>query len=196
MSSRFHSPTAAIGVPIYINIDLARQQVSCCLTSGSALPILHRSTLTFLSIYSRDIFNYSYQSHVTRTPRYLTVLVHLMPPTSWTSSFVSISDFFLLRRRFHLYCSAVSSSITIASSFWLLVMTSMSSANASRSPLFLTASNLVEDFRASSRYTLNSTGDSTDPYGSPISALMECYPTCMVDSLCSFMMRSTRDFSY
>ena len=70
-------------------------------------------------------------------------------------------------------------------------MTSISSAKASRSPLDLTSSNLLDDLIASSRYTLNNTGDSTDPCGSPISASI-CYsPTYIVDYLCNFIINST-----
>jgi len=34
---------------------------------------------------------------------------------------------------------------------------------------------------AASRYTLNRIGDSTEPYGSPISASMYCPPMVIVD---------------
>ena len=49
---------------------------------GGRLLLLLLDILTFLSIYSWEILIYSYRSHVTLTPRYLTVLTHLMPPTS------------------------------------------------------------------------------------------------------------------
>ena len=58
----------------------------------------------------------------------------------------------------------------------LFDITNMSSANASKSPLFRTDSSLLEDFNASSRYILKSTGDRIEPCGSPISALSLCPP--------------------
>ena len=60
-------------------------------------------------------------------------------------------------------------------------MMSMSSANASKSPLFLMLCSILEEFNASSKYTLKSTGDRTEPYGSPISALSDEEPTSMVE---------------
>ena len=118
----------------------------------------------------------SFLSIVTFTPKYLTVFVHLTPAISSSFSPVSISDFFLLRRRFHRYCRFASSPTIVSTSARELDITSISSANARRSPLFLTSSSLFEDFSASSRYTLNSTGDRIDPCGSPISAFMVCVP--------------------
>lgn len=79
----------------------------------------------------------------------------------------------------------------ISISGWELDITSISSANARRSPLDLTSSNFCDDLMASSRYTLNKIGDSTDPYGSPISASIECSPTWMVDYLCNLVISST-----
>jgi hypothetical protein len=70
-------------------------------------------------------------------------------------------------------------------------MMSMSSANASRSPLFLMLCSILEEFSASSRYILKSTGDRTEPYGSPISALSDEEPTSMVEFSCSFIINST-----
>ena len=72
---------------------------------------------------------------------------------------------------------------------------SMSSANASRSPLDLTSSNFRDDLIASSKYTLNKNGDNTDPYGDPISALISCSPTYIVDSRCNFIINFTMAFS-
>ena len=81
--------------------------------------------------------------------------------------------------------------IIYSTSASLLDITSMSSAKARRSPLDLTSSNFLDDMIASSKYTLNKTGESTDPYGNPISASI-CYsPICMVDYLCSFVISST-----
>ena len=40
---------------------------------------------------------------------------------------------------------------------------------------------VLEEFSASSRYTLKSNGDRTEPYGSPISALSDEEPTSMVE---------------
>ena len=77
-----------------------------------------------------------------------------------------------------------------------LVMTSMSSANASRSPRSLTSSSLAEDLIASSKYTLKRTGESTDPWGSPISASICWLPICIEDCLCSPLMRSIRVLSW
>jgi hypothetical protein len=73
--------------------------------------------------------------------------------------------------------------IIYSTSASLLDITSMSSAKARRSPLDLISSNFLDDMIASSKYTLNKTGESTDPYGNPISALISCPPTCIVDSL-------------
>ena len=172
MSYLLHKPTADIGVPMYISSDLARQHVSCCSTSGSALLSLHLSTLMFLETYSLATLSCSFLSCVTLTPRYFTELTHLMPPISSLPPCARISDFFLLSLRFHFTYSEENSPMICSSSGFEFVITSMSSANASRSPLLLTSSNLSEDLIASSRYTLKSTGESTEPWGRPISALI------------------------
>jgi hypothetical protein len=101
MSPFFQSPAATIGVPMYISSDLARQQVSCCKTSTSALLSLFLSRFTFFYICSLATLPYSFLSVTTLTPRYFTILVHLTPLTSSSFSLVSISDFFLFSRRFH-----------------------------------------------------------------------------------------------
>ena len=191
ISYLFHNPAAAIGVPIQISSDLARQQVSCCSTSGSIPLSFHLRREVFLWIWSLDIFSYSFLSIATLTPRYLTLSEHFTPPTSLISSPVSISDFFLFSLRFHFTQREESSFIIISTSPCELDITSISSANASRSPLFLTSSNFLEELIASSKYTLNKTGDSTDPCGSHISALI-CYsPTWIVDYLCNLVINST-----
>jgi len=118
-----------------------------------------------------------------------------MPPISGRSSLVRISDFFLLSRKFQLMLSAVSSSTTYSTSCCELDITRMSSAKASKSPLFLISSSFLDDLSASSKYTLNSTGERIEPCGSPISALILWVPTYIVDSLCSLTMSSTSDFS-
>ena len=195
MSYLLHMPTADIGVPMYMSSDLARQQVSCCRTSGSALFSLHLSTLMFFYTYSFATLICSFLSWVTLTPRYFTAFTHLIPPMSSPSSCVSISDFFLLSLRFHSTYSEANSLMMCSSSDLEFVMTSMSSANASRSPLPLTSSSLLDDLIASSRYTLKSTGDSTDPWGRPISALIRWSPICIYDCLCSPLMSSMRVLS-
>jgi hypothetical protein len=75
--------------------------------SLSDLPSQHLDVL--IDLFSRE-FQLFFRSHVTFTPRYLTVFTHLMPLTSTTVSFVRISDFFLFSRRFHRCWSATSSS--------------------------------------------------------------------------------------
>ena len=119
-----------------------------------------------------------------------------MPPISGGSSLVRISDFFLLRRRFQLVLRVASSSMTYSISCCELDITSISSAKASKSPLLLMSSSFLDDLSASSKYTLKSTGERIEPCGRPISAFMLCVPTYMVESLCSFTMSSTSDFSY
>jgi len=109
MSYLFHNPAAAIGVPMYISIDLARQQVSRSSTSLSTLLNLHLSSCTFLFTYSFEILIYSFLSVATFTPRYLTVAEHLIPLISYSGIAVSISDFLLLSLRFHFTYSEVSS---------------------------------------------------------------------------------------
>ena len=165
------------------------------MTSESALPSRHLKSLMFLTICSLATLVCSFLSTVTRTPKYLTYLTHLIPPISGRSSLVRISDFFLLSRKFQLMLSAVSSSTTYSTSCCELDITSMSSAKASRSPLFLISSSFLDDLRASSKYTLNSTGERMEPCGSPISALILWVPTYIVESLCSLTMSSTSDFS-
>ena len=115
----------------------------------------------------------------------------LMPLSSSNYSPVIISDFLLFSLRFHLTCSAVNSSMIYTISCQLFDITSMSSANASKSPLDRTSFNFWDDLIASSRYTLNSTGESTEPYGNPISALISCSPTWMIDSLWSLVSSVT-----
>ena len=134
-------------------------------------------SLTFLSICSLVTYVCSFLSIVTRTPRYFTILTHLIPPISGRSSLVRISDFFLLSRRFQFILRVASSSMTYSISGCELDITSMSSAKASRSPLLLMSSSFVEDLSASSRYTLKRTGERIEPCGSPISAFMLCVPT-------------------
>ena len=48
MSFLFHNPATYMGVQMYISRDLARQQVSCCTTSGSAFFSLHLRVFKFL----------------------------------------------------------------------------------------------------------------------------------------------------
>ena len=168
----FHKPAATIGVPRYMSIDLDKQQTSCYITSESALPSRHLNSLIFLSICSLTTLACSFLSIVTRTPKYLTYLTHLTPPISGRSSFVRISDFFLLSRKFQLLLSFVNSFTTYSTSGCELDITSMSSAKASRSPLRLSSSSFFDDLSASSRYTLKRTGDRIEPYGRPISAFM------------------------
>ena len=134
-------------------------------------------SLMFLSIYSLATWVCSFLSIVILTPRYLTVLTHLIPPISGRSSPVRISDFFLLSRRFQLMLRVASSSTTYSISGCELDITSMSSAKASKSPLLLMSSNFVEDLIASSWYTLKRTGERIEPCRSPISAFMLCVPT-------------------
>jgi hypothetical protein len=95
-------PAAAIGVPMYISRDRARQQVSCYRTSMSTLFNLHLRSRVFLFTYSFDILICSFLSTATLTPRYFTEEEHLIPLIS-SSSFspVSISDFLLFNLRFH-----------------------------------------------------------------------------------------------
>ena len=157
---------------MYINIERAKQQTSCCMTSESALPSFHLITLMFLSIYSLATFVCSFLSAVTFTPRYLTTLVHLTSPIYWRFSHVRISDFFLFSRKFHFSFSTASSSITCSISCCESDITSISSAKARRSPLLISSTSFLDDFRASSRYTLKRTGDSMEPYGRPISAFI------------------------
>ena len=114
-----------------------------------------------------------------------------MPLTSSSCSLVSISDFLLFSLRFHLTYRAVSSLIIYSISRWQLDITSMSTAKARRSPLDLTSSSFFDDFIASSKYTLNNTGDSTEPWGNPISALIWCSPIYIVDSRWSFISSFT-----
>ena len=114
MSCLFHKPAAASGVPMYMSIALAKQHVRRSSTSQSTLLSLHLSSCTFLVIYSFEILIWSFLLIVTFTPKYLTVVVQLMPLmplSSSNSSPVSISDFLLLSLRFHFTCSAVNSSI-------------------------------------------------------------------------------------
>jgi hypothetical protein len=194
MSCLFHKPAAASGVPMYMSIALARQHVRRSSTSQSARLSLHLSSCTFLVIYSFEILIWSFLLIVTFTPKYLTVVVQIMPLMPLSSSNyspVSISDFLLLSLRFHFTCSAVNSSMIYTISCWLFDITSMSSANASKSPLDRTSFNFYDDLIASSRYTLNSTGESTEPYGNPISALISCSPTWMIDSLWSLVSSVT-----
>jgi hypothetical protein len=157
---------------MYTSRDLARQQVSCSSTSGSALLSLHLSTFMFLSTCSCASLSCYFLSKVTLIPRYFTEFTHLTPAISPPSPSVRISDFFLFSLRFHSIYKEANSVMISSSSGCELVMTNMSSANASRSPRFLTSSSFLEDFIASSRYTLKSTGDSTEPYGNPISAVI------------------------
>ena len=142
------------------------------MTSESALRSRNLITLMFLSICSLVTYVCSFLSIATFTPRYLTTLAHLTPPISVRFSLVRISDFFLLSRKFQLISSVASSSTTYSISGLELDITSMSSAKASRSPLLLSSSSFLDDLSASSKYTLNRTGESTEPCGSPISALM------------------------
>jgi hypothetical protein len=72
-------------------------------------------------------------------------------------------------------------SIVSVRSGTLFDITNMSSANAKRSPLLRTDSSLSEDLSASSRYTLKSTGDRIEPYGSPISAFILWPPISISD---------------
>ena len=130
-------------------------------------------SLTFLSICSLVTYVCSFLSIVTRTPRYLTDLTHLIPPISGRSSLVRISDFFLLRRRFQLMLRVASSSMTYSISGCELDITSMSSAKASKSPLLLISSSFLDDLSAFSRYTLKRNGDRKEPCQRPISALMQ-----------------------
>ena len=146
-----------------MSIDLERQQTSCWITSESALPSRHLSNLMFLSICSLATWVCSFLSIVTRTPKYLTYLTHLIPPISGRSSLVRISDFFLFSRRFQVVLRVASSSTTYSTSGFELDITSMSSAKASRSPLFLSSSSLLDDLSASSKYTLNKTGERMEP---------------------------------
>ena len=180
-----------MGVPIYISSDLARQHVSCCKTSTSALLSLFLSRFTFFYICSLATLSYSFLSITTLTPRYFTILVHLTSLTCSSFSLVSISDFFLFSRRFHCVFSYARASMVSVRSGTLFDITNMSSANASKSPLFRTDSSLSEDLSASSRYILKRTGDRTDPYGSPISAFREEVPTSMIEFLCSFSINPT-----
>ena len=163
MSFLFHNPAAAKGVPMYISIDLARQQVKRSSTSLSTLLSLHLSSWTFLLTCSFEILIWSFLSTATLTPRYFTEVVHLIPLTSSTYSEESISDFFLFSLRFQFTCREVSSLMICSISWILLDITSMSSAKARRSPLERTSFNFCDDLIASSRYTLNSTGEITDP---------------------------------
>jgi hypothetical protein len=48
ISYLFHNPAAAIGVPMYMSIDLARQHVKRSSTSTSTLFSFHLSSWTFL----------------------------------------------------------------------------------------------------------------------------------------------------
>ena len=159
-----------------MSIDLARQHVNRSSTSLSTLFSLHLRSWKFLMIYSFEILIYSFLSTATFTPKYFTVVEHLIPLTSSSCSLVSISDFLLFSLRFHLTYRAVSSLIIYSISRWQLDITSMSSAKARRSPLDLTSSSFFDDFIASSKYTLNNTGDSTEPWGNPISAFIWCSP--------------------
>ena len=134
-----------------MSIDLDRQQTSCWITSESALPSRHLSSLIFLSICSLATLVCSFLSMVTRTPKYLTCLTHLIPPISGRSSLVRISDFFLFSRRFQLVLRVASYSTTYSTSGLELDITSMSSANASKSPLLLSSSSFPDDLSASSR---------------------------------------------
>jgi hypothetical protein len=151
MSYLFHSPAATMGVPRYISIDLDKQQTSCWITSESALPSRHLNSLIFLSICSLATLVCSFLSMVTRTPKYLTCLTHLIPPISGRSSLVRISDFFLLSRRFQSLLSYVNSFTTCSISGCEFDITSMSSAKASKSPLLLSSSSFPDDLSASSR---------------------------------------------
>ena len=117
ISYLFHRPAAASGVPMYMSIALAEQHVRRSSTSQSTLLSLHLSSCTFLVIYSLETLIWSFLLIVTFTPKYLTVVVQLMPlihcmlSGSLTYSPVSISDFLLLSLRFHFTCSAVNSSM-------------------------------------------------------------------------------------
>ena len=163
MSYLFHSPAATMGVPRYISIDLDKQQTSCWITSEYALPSRHLNSLIFLSICALATLVCSFLSMMTRTPRYLTYLTHLIPPISGRSSLVRISDFFLLSRRFQLLLSYVNSFKTCSISGCELDITSMSSAKAIKSPLLLSSSNFLDELSASFRYTLKRTGERTEP---------------------------------
>ena len=191
MSPFFQSPAATMGVPMYMSSDLARQHVSCCKTSTSALLSLFLSRFTFFYICSLATLPYSFLSITTLTPRYFTILVHLTSLTASSFSLVSISDFFLFSRRFHCVFNYARASMVSVRSWTLFDITNMSSANASKSPLFLTASSLTEDLSASSKYTLKSTGDRIEPCGSPISALSLCPPISISDCLWSFVIKFT-----
>jgi hypothetical protein len=114
ISYLFHRPAAASGVPMYMSIALARQHVRRSSTSQSTLFSLHFSSCTFFVIYSLEILIWSFLFIVTFTPKYLTVVVQLMPLMPLSSSYyspVSISDFLLFSLRFHFTCSAVNSSM-------------------------------------------------------------------------------------
>ena len=116
MSFFFQRPTVTIGVPMKMSNDLARQQVSYCSTSGSALLSRFLSTLTFLTTCSFATLSCSFLSMTTLTPRYLTIWVHFTPLTSSRFSLVRISDFFLFSRRFHWLLSCARASIISVSS--------------------------------------------------------------------------------
>jgi len=150
-----------------------------------------RSMFTFLYICSVETLVYSFLSSTTLTPRYLTFFTHFTPDTSWVDSLVNISDFFLFSLRFHLSFRDSSSLIANLSSPSAFVITNISSANASKSPRTRIYSNFVDDLMASSKYTLNKTGDRIEPCGRPISALMECPPIVMSDSEWSLLINLT-----
>ena len=151
MSFLFHIPAATIGVPMYISIDLARQQVRRSRTSPSTHLSFHLRSYTFLFICSFEILVWSFLSTATLTPRYFTEVEHTMPLISSTFSPVRISDLRLFSFRFHLTWREVSSLIIYSTSGSLLDITSMSSAKASRSPLDLTSSSFLDDLIASSK---------------------------------------------
>ena len=116
ISCLFHKPAAAIGVPMYIRRERAKQQVSYYRTSTSTFLRRHLSREVFLLICSLETFSYCFLSIVTLTPKYFTAVVHLIPLISSFYTAVSISDFFLFNLRFHSSWTLASSSIIIPTS--------------------------------------------------------------------------------
>jgi hypothetical protein len=148
---------------MYINIDLARKQVRRSSTSPSTHLSFHLRTNIFIFIFSFEILVLSFLSIATLTLRYFTEGKHLMPLNSFTFSPVKISDFRLFNLRFHLTWCEVNLLIIYSTVGSLLDITTMSSAKAWRSHLDLTSSSFFDDLIASSKYTLNKTGDCIDP---------------------------------
>ena len=129
------------------------------------------------------------------TPRYFTWVAQGIPAICGVGSSVRIYDLALLSLRFQAPFRPSSSWIAWVISAFELVRMSISSANASRSPLLTISLSFDVSPSAFSRYKLKRISESTPPYTTPRSAEKEWLPMITRDSWYILTMRRARVLS-